>query len=192
MTISKIVFVEQPKVPSVAPGTVVLYARDNQLYAIYEDGQTAQVGTSAASISDVGARSYNNANVSIPASEWTVVPQNAEDYDTHGFHSTTVNSSRMTIPSGQDGKYLIVFNARFAVSAAGNLRGFRIYLNGSTPIAAQEGAIANVAVAGSISVLYSLSAGDYVEGFVYQDSGGALNITSDSESSPYLMVQRVG
>lgn len=192
MATSKVIFVEQPKAPDVAPGTAVLYARDNQLHVRYEDGQTAQVGTSATSVSDAGARSYNNANLSIPSGEWTAVSQNAEDYDTHSFHSTSVNNSRMTVPSGQAGKYLIVFNAEFAQSAGGNMRGFRIYMNGTHILTSQETAASNAKVAGSVSVVIQLSEGDYVEGYVYQDSGGALNLEYQSRWSPYLMVQRMG
>lgn len=50
MTVSKIVFVEQPRKPTVAPGTAVLYALDNQLYVAYENNQGQQVGDISLSI----------------------------------------------------------------------------------------------------------------------------------------------
>jgi len=191
MTDSKIVLVEQTHVPQVAPGTIVLYAQDGRVY-LKDDSQQSGIVSSTTSMADIGARAYNNAVVSIGTASWTVVTLNSEAYDTNGFHSTTTNTGRMTVPSGFSGKYLIVFNAAFAAGAAvGTKRGIRLYLNGNIALASQESDPIS-AWAASISTIRSLSEGDYVEGYAYQDSGGDLNLAYTAELSPYLTIQRVG
>jgi hypothetical protein len=46
-----------------------------------------------------------------------------EDYDTDGFHSTTVNPERITIPAGMGGKYLATGVWRWAANATGQRQG---------------------------------------------------------------------
>ena len=54
----------------------------------------------------------------------------SEDFDTDGFHSTSSNTSRITIPSGKGGKYLLVAQTTFASNATG-VRIWKIFKNGS-------------------------------------------------------------
>lgn len=59
----------------------------------------------------VGARATMSANLT--GQNYTsgaAVTFNSEDYDTNGFHDTSTNSDRLTIPSGMAGYYKVTFN----------------------------------------------------------------------------------
>ena len=55
---------------------------------------------------------WNSATQSVPASTFTVLTFDSEDYDVGGLHSTVTNTSRLTVPSGGDGLYLITASSR--------------------------------------------------------------------------------
>ena len=126
----------------------------------------------------------------------TVVDWNGtiEDYDTDGFHSTTTNSSRLTVPTGLAGVYLVSFvlvipatasvpatsvasawiqkNAsasRYAVQTVSNNTGNGVCLTGTEPI--------------------PLSVGDYLQVYAYQNSG--ISMTMGSGYS-YFNMARIG
>jgi hypothetical protein len=48
-----------------------------------------------------------SATLSVTAHTQHTLPLPAENFDTDGFHSTSSNTSRITIPSGKGGKYLV-------------------------------------------------------------------------------------
>src|SRR5690606_3374394 len=97
------------------------------------DGNLAVAGAISGS-TGYAVRVYNNANISLTSSG---VPQaltfNSERYGTHGFHRTSSNTSRLTVPAGGAGKYSIGASARFAAHGTGE-RQLRLLLNGATII----------------------------------------------------------
>lgn len=132
-------------------------------------------------------RVYNSANISITTSG---TPQaltfNSERYDVGACHSTSSNTSRLTAPTGEGGKYDIKGHTAWAANGTGVARQSRIRVNGSTYIAMQNSnpPSASTGGEGSIATDYALAAGDYVELVVVQDSGGALNCTASANYSP--------
>jgi len=56
----------------------------------------------------------------------TAITWDTETQDTAGFHSTTTNTSRITIPNGYGGDYLLHFNVNADIATA-----FILYMNGS-------------------------------------------------------------
>ena len=130
-------------------------------------------------------RVYNSAAISLATSNVDqALTFNSERYDVGGCHSTASNTGRITIPSGEGGKYLITGHVEIASNATGD-RQLSIRLNGSTAIAAQRvGANASSVTIQSLSVVYALAAGDYVELWALQSSGGALNVTASGNYSP--------
>jgi hypothetical protein len=58
----------------------------------------------------VGANAYRTTTDSLTADTVVIVSYPSENIDTDGFHSTSVNSSRMTVPAGKGGKYLCIVN----------------------------------------------------------------------------------
>ena len=130
-------------------------------------------------------RAYNNANISIPDSTFTAVTLNSERFDNAALHSTSSNTSRLTVPTGGGGKYVIGLGANWTASASGALRTTRIEQNATTVLGTfTSQPSASHGSDQSWSTIYALSDADYVEMYVFQNSGGALNLTSVANSSP--------
>lgn len=139
-----------------------------------------------------GCRVYNNANISITTSGVSqALTFNSERYDNFAIHSTSSNTSRLIAP--RTGIYSIFGHVEFASNATG-LRSIVIYANGTTNIAVEG----KTAVGGglstycSVSTIYALSAGQYVELLANQTSGGALNVLSTGNMSPEFGMMYVG
>lgn len=102
----------------------------------------------------------------------TAIAFTSEAYDTDGFHDNVTNNSRITIPTGQGGKYLFTFSMHWTTGSG--IRDLQLYKNGSviiTPsaaIAAQAGS--EVALNGTY--VLNLVATDYIEVFGYTAGGG--------------------
>ena len=130
-------------------------------------------------------RAYNSANVSIATGAFTAVTLNSERYDNAAVHDTATNTARFTVPSGGDGKYVFACGAAVAASAGGIERNLAVYKNAAT-VAARCGApfSASIITFFSLFTVYSMSAADYFDMRVYQDSGGALNCLVGANYSP--------
>lgn len=134
-----------------------------------------------------GARVYNSADIALANTTAVVLTFNSERYDDAAFHSTSSNTSRFTIPVS--GRYA----AGASVVFASNATGFReawLLVNGTTRIAdmlipAVSGISTRITLAG---VEWEFTAGDYLEVFCYQNSGGSLNITAASAYSPEFWI----
>lgn len=130
----------------------------------------------------------HNTTQSIATSTATAVVWNTETSDSASIHSTSVNTSRATIPSGEGGTYIIVGYLDWAANATG-IRQAYIRLNGTTVLTNEM----DNAVAGGgttpqvVTAVYPLAATDYVEIIGNQTSGGALNINANSR----MMIVRV-
>lgn len=126
----------------------------------------------------IGCRAYNQTAVQAVAnSTGVIVTYPTEEFDTDGFHSTSVNTGRMTVPAGLGGKYLVAAIVRWPGTGGGTQRNFTITKNGNIV----PGGMAFVAppanpVTTSASIVLDLLAGDYIEVVAFQDSGGSLNI----------------
>lgn len=123
-----------------------------------------------------GCRVYRSTtDQSINDTTATDIIFNAETYDTAGFHSTSVNPERITIPTGFDGYYRVYAQIRWATDAT-NWRRLRIVKGGATTIHEdkRDADATNTVQLVADSVL--LSAGDYLTIEAYQNSGGALDI----------------
>lgn len=123
---------------------------------------------------EVRCSAYHNTTQSLTDSTWTALSLNSEDYDVGSMHSTTVNTSRVTIPTNHGGLYDLNAQVCFALSGTG-LRGVSFYKNG-TAISMTQGP----STTASLLVLHAVAkatlvAGDYIEVYAYQSSGGALN-----------------
>jgi hypothetical protein len=106
----------------------------------------------------------------------TAILYPSESYDTDAFHSTSTNTSRITIPTGKGGKYQFTAWCSISATVTGVLQ-LRLLKNGSTTGGnGTEGLIGNVTagadrVSGTVTV--EAAANDYFEIFVYFSSGGA-------------------
>lgn len=135
------------------------------------------------------ARVYNSGAISIPNITLTALTFDSERYDSGSLHSTSANTSRLTAPV--TGLYNIGGNVEFASNATG-YRILLIRFGGSSRLAQQM----TMALTGDVTCLnvtaqYRMLVGEYVELCVYQSSGGALNVSTQTAWSPEFWMHRV-
>ena len=136
------------------------------------------------------ARATNTGPVPIPDSDITAVPLNAESFDTANLHSNTVDNTRLTAPI--DGIYVIAGHVSWP-SGSGDRVVFLAVTSGLTftRVAATSGAAYAAEAKQTVSAVYKLNAGDYVELEAQQTSGLTESIQK-SDSSPSLEMTWVG
>ena len=151
---------------------------------------TGLIWATPAAPSFVGCSLTKSANQSAADETETIVTFDQETFDTDGFHSNVTNNSRITIPTGKGGKYLLVGALDFATNATGRRR-LSFYKNGSresTSIQLMAVSTATQTTNITSSLVINLVATDYVELSAFQGSGGALDVRSfyTSFSAVYL------
>jgi hypothetical protein len=131
----------------------------------------------ASSPTFVGCSIYQAGAGQTPANATdTLLTFDAEFFDSNGFHSTSTNTGRVTIPVGYAGKYLV----NYAVRAVANGTGYRtltLYKNGTSYVQFMD-EVANGSVTSypARSIILNLAEGDYLTFYYYQNSGGGLTI----------------
>ena len=113
----------------------------------------------------IGVSAYHNTTESHSGAD-NPLAMNSEDFDTDGFHDTSTNNERFTIPAGLGGTYLITASTYDQTGGSD----FMIRVNGTTTYVDDYG---NSGDGGTrqTSVVLQLNAGDYVEPIVTVDSG---------------------
>ena len=154
-----------------------------QVLKVNSGGNAPEWGAAGGAASFVGCRLTKSADQTISNATFTAISFNGEDFDTDGFHDNVTNNTRITIPSGKGGKYLFTVSGYFADNATGT-RTTALYKNGSLIPKARciwrrEGL--------AISAVLSLVATDYIELFVYQDSGGNLDVNDATSIQASLL-----
>jgi hypothetical protein len=149
-------------------------------------GSTGQVLTVAAGVpswaSPAGAPGFvgcslfdTNPTQSIASGTNVALTWDSESFDTDGFHSTSSNTSRITIPAGKGGKYLFNGFSHYAANATG-VRLAKLFKNGAELFESNfnKGDGTNFTVI-NISAIIDLVPTDYIEFVTLQNSGGNLN-----------------
>ena len=123
----------------------------------------------------------NAASQSIAYNTATALTFDTERIDTDAYHSTATNTSRITIPAGKAGKYLITWRVTWAYNTSGD-RGYYLYKNGTVLDAGYGGGSTSTVVQQQQVTIATLAASDYLEVFALQTiaSTGALNVFCDS------------
>lgn len=125
------------------------------------------------------ARAYLAANQSIPNESWTKLTLNTESYDPGGNFDHTTNY-RFTAPVA--GYYSVAAMIHWQ-SAAGGVFYLSMKKDGSEiNVIALHGITANTLPAGFADILY-LEADNYLEFFVYHNSGAAKNVLGGSNQT---------
>ena len=121
----------------------------------------------------VGLHNYYS-TIAVTPTPMVVPFAGTESWDTHAFHDTVTNNSRITIPAGKAGKYLVncygwteTFNSYFIV---------QLWLNGSQITSGTIGAPSGLSMSGGVmardntqsygnggSFVLNLAVGDYIE-----------------------------
>ena len=119
---------------------------------------------------------YNSASVNqASGTTLTVLSANSENYDNDSMHSTSSNTSRITIQTA--GRYEVGMVVSWAASGTGN-RAHAFLVNGTDAFVVdlRSGTSTNsTSISGSRTLI--LEEGDYVEVEVFQTSGSTLAAT---------------
>jgi len=152
-------------------------------------GSTGQVLTVAAGIpswatassgsSFTGASASNSATQSLSNETWTAINFDTEQYDTNTFHSTSVNTSRMTIPADKAGKYLFTVTGYFSNASTSGVRIVRLTKNATEIARGNWQAAATVNTNCTMTTVLNLAVSDYIQFEMFQNSGGSLNALAD-------------
>lgn len=120
----------------------------------------------------------------------TQVTFEASSFDSHSFWSSSVNPTRLTVPAGQAGIYLVIGQASWDTSATARKAAW-LFKNGSRfAIAEVNGDDGGLGLSFTVSAFVALAVGDYVELVVRQDTAGALALLGDV-TGQYAQLQMV-
>ncbi len=171
----------------------MLYATAADTPARLAIGSSAQVLTvsggvpawaTATAPAFVGASAYKTTTQTLTNVTYGLLTFDAENFDTDSFHSTSTNTSRMTIPSGKAGKYLISGQIGFASNATG-YRLVEVMKNASSIIYLAITPFSGDTPTLNLSYIMDCAVGDYIELRGYQNSGGNLNVIGTSQYSTF-------
>lgn len=130
----------------------------------------------------LGALVRKTSSQTIATGTHTQLSFDSEVRDVGGFHSTSSNTSRLTVPAGV-ARVRVRANAAFAANGVG-ARSLRVLKNGASlpgvPFIRMINTGAGLAAAINVaSGVLDVAPGDYFEASVFQDSGGDLNALAD-------------
>jgi hypothetical protein len=143
---------------------------------------TASTGLKWATVSTsptfVGCSIYNSATQSIPNGTDTNFTYDSEYFDTNGFHSTSSNTSRITIPTGYGGKYLV--NVSTSDPTTSSLSTLKLRKNGANLKYQVLNGITRTEFVKVCSWVVDLAVADYLEIMIYQNQGSAASFDNTS------------
>jgi hypothetical protein len=132
-------------------------------------------------------RATRGSTQSLTTATPTAIALDQERFDNAAMHDTVTNNTRITVPTGGGGKYIIGAELEYNNNSTG-VRDIRLRTGGATLVASISQAAVNVADShrmGAVQV-QALSAAEYVECLGYQTSGGNLTVLNSAAYSPEL------
>jgi hypothetical protein len=123
----------------------------------------------------------NGAGTDDPVQGGTRVTFDSEEFDDQGFHSTISNTSRLTVPAGKGGVYIVIGQASWQTMTAGVRAAAWIYKNGTRRAIAEVPAPSGgLNFSFTIATFQQLADGDYIELFVRQDDASSKSLLGDT------------
>ena len=159
----------------------------------FRQGVYATSETSATrAFSGIGAKVYRENSQSIPNTGLHNIVWEYEAYDDVGFVDLVADNTKFTIPTGYDGRYEIIARGAFATNAT-NWRIMQLMLNGASYDADVKLGNANFGTLLFCHTEIDLSATDYIQIQLYQNSGDALVFSGAPivEEQPFCFIRRV-
>jgi len=135
------------------------------------NGSAVSLGGSASVDNTPSFYAYLGSNQTISNATDTKITLDTEGWDTDSAFA----SNKFTVPSGEGGKYLFNFSGKTDL-AIDTFAYISVRVNNSTVVRSTQGTVKPNATGNALlnsSVIVSLSATDYVELFIYQNSGSA-------------------
>lgn len=144
----------------------------------------------------IAAKVRNDGSTSISPSTTTALsfsdPADVE-FDDYGYHSTSSNPSRFTVPAGKGGIHEVTGDVPFASDNTGTFRAAYVLLNGTTRIGATKIPPANATMRFSVVTgPVQLSALDYVELVVEHDASGSVAVDGTGDYAAHFGIKRLG
>jgi hypothetical protein len=137
-----------------------------------------------------GCVAYKTTTQTVSTDTLTAITFDSELFDTDGFHSTSSNTSRFTIPTGKDGKYNMGINfTDIGTGQAGSIIYLLIYKNGTLITSYQTfyNKGTNDYAAWSNSYVVTGVAGDYFEFFTKNNVQQAKPYADHTAASFYYL-----
>ena len=133
----------------------------------------------------VGCKLTNTVQT-IPNNTSTILTFTTEDFDTNTFHDNVTNTSRITIPAGKGGYYLVLGTGYWATNATGTARYLELLKNGSLIFYNNAETQGSTEPSNFISQIVNLVATDYLELRVIHTRGSDLNYNDIQFQVSYL------
>jgi hypothetical protein len=175
------------------PGRLAVGTNGQVLTAASTTGTGLAWTTISTGITFSGCLLTNNGSQTIPNNTDTYLTYNTETYDTDGYHSTSSNTGRLTIPTGKSGYYYVYSLVRWDANSSGQ-RTMQITKNAAQDsmgvIEATPGGTSSYIGFHQGSIRYA-AAGDYFECKVNQTSGGNLNVRANTNDC-FFGIQYLG
>ena len=111
------------------------------------------------------------------------------EFDTEEFDSDSAfASNRFTVPSGQAGKYFFYTVCHFTGASDQNYHIVEFFKNGSVAARSVNRFAGTNSLSESLSLIFDLSVGDYMEVYVKQNSGSSKTLRGEaSERKTYFV-----
>lgn len=144
-------------------------------------------------IAAASCKVYRSAALAIATASETTIDWDAEVFDTNAFHDNSTNPSRLTVPAGLDGVYLVGAAAGGIIVDNVNERFIlRLYKNGTELAGGRyegTGSGASTEPGGQVSTIVSLAATDYVTATVFHQRGSNGDLRVGTSGSAFWLVR---
>lgn len=138
---------------------------------------------SAATPTYAGVSATKSSGQTISTATWVAVTWDTENFDTDGYHSTSTNTSRFTIPSAKAGKYLVSGSISWTGTSSGTFRLISIYKNGAEQNQVVQGGPTADGTIQPFAHVYDLAVGDYIEIYVRHNIGSDTSVQGGAAQS---------